>query len=280
MLSSFVTWAHPWEPIFPLYLCLACVAVLYSRGVGRARVRWPRRSAFWSGLALIYLFQLTHYDFYAEHEFFLHRLQQLVLHHLAPLLIVISYPGAALRAGMPLRWRIYWLQPFARSHVVRFFTRIALNPMLVSTVFVASVLVWLIPSVQTVAMLDWRIYRFMNVSMLVSGLTYWWLVLDHRPCPPGRMPVALRVLSPAVTMTPQILAGAFIALSRNDLYPIFTICGRALSMSASVDQQLGGLIIWIPASMIEVVGAMCAMKRWMTLSGNPRISSRTAAIRI
>ena len=277
---SFVSlWLTPWEPFASLMAGMAVAIVLYLRGSRRVRMPPGRQVAFWGGMALIYFFQLSHFDYYAEHEFFLHRLQQLVLHHIAPLLIVLAYPGAALRAGIPLRWRARVLRPLARSQGMRWLARVALNPVLVTIAFIASILVWLVPSMQTMAMLDWRVYRLMNASMLVSGFAYWWLVLDHRPHPPARMAVGLRVISPAITMFPQILAGAFIALSRSDLYPIFSICGRALALGPQADQQLGGLIIWIPAAIVEATAALLAMRRWMWLSGNPRCRKPLVAAR-
>lgn len=269
-MSLVSLWLTPWEPFASLMACMAVAVVLYLRGSRRVRMPAARQAAFWGGMALIYFFQLSHFDYYAEHEFFLHRLQQLVLHHIAPLLIVLAYPGATLRAGIPLHWRARVLRPLARSQGMRWLARVALDPALVTIAFIASILVWLVPSMQTMAMLDWGVYRLMNASMLVSGFAYWWLVLDHRPHPPARMPVGLRVISPAITMFPQILAGAFIALSRSDLYPIFSICGRALALGPRADQQLGGLIIWIPAAMVEATAALLAMRRWMRLSGNPR----------
>jgi putative membrane protein len=155
-----------------------------------------------------------------------------------------------------------------------------LNPAFISAAFVVSVLVWLIPSVQFVSMLDWRIYLFMNASVAVSGLLYWWMVLDHRPSPPSRTRPGLRVLSPIITMTPQILAGAVITFTSRDLYPVFTLCGRAFtSIPPALDQSLGGLIMWVPAALLETIGAMMALRHMMRLSNSqaPRaIAPRSA----
>jgi len=136
------------------------------------------------------------------------------------------------------------------------------------------VLIWLIPSLQTLAMLDWRIYRFMNWTMLISGFAYWSLVLDHRPHPPGRMTAGLRVLSPAITMTPQILAGAIVTFSKADLYPIFEICGRAFTFNVLTGQLIGGVITWVPAALIESVGGLMALRQWLRLSRNGRLPRR------
>jgi len=244
-------------------------AVLFARGSRRIRISFARRAAFWTGLALFYIALHTRLDYYAEHQFFVHRLQHLVLHHLAPLILMAAYPGSALRAGLPLRWRST-LRRWQRSRPARVTAAVVLNPAFISVAFVVSVVFWLIPSVQFVAMLDWRIYTFMNWSVAVSGLLYWWMLLDHRPSPPSRTRPGLRVLSPVITMTPQILVGAIITFSSHDLYPVFTLCGRAFtSLPPALDQSLGGLIMWVPAGVLEAIGAMMALRHVMRLSALP-----------
>ncbi len=270
LMTGVLKWMVPWEFswVFLASFLLACV--LYRRGSRRLQVSFGRRSAFWLGMAMFYLTLHTYFDFYAEHEFFMHRIQQLLLHHLAPLLVIASYPGSVLRAGMPLAWRIRW-RSWRRSRPCRVLAAVLFNPLLATLAFVAFILVWLIPAMQTMAMLDWRVYRFMNWSMVISGMIYWGLVLDHRPRPPGRMTPGLRVLSPGITMAPQILAGAIVTFSRSDLYPIFEICGRAFEFNVLTGQLVGGVIMWIPAAMIESVGGLLAMRQWIRLSRSGRI---------
>jgi putative membrane protein len=259
----------PWEPSYGLVAVFIAVATLFARGSHHVRVSFARRAAFWSGLALLYIALHTKLDYYAEHQFFVHRIQHLVLHHLAPLILMASYPGCVLRAGLPLRWRGA-LRRLQRSRSARAIGAIVLNPGFISLAFVVSVVFWLIPSVQFVAMLDWRIYRFMNWSVTVSGLLYWWMLLDHRPSPPSRTRPGLRVLSPVITMTPQILVGAIITFSSQDLYPVFTLCGRAFtSVPPALDQSLGGLIMWVPAGVLEAIGALMALRHVMRLSTLP-----------
>jgi putative membrane protein len=104
------------------------------------------------------------------------------------------------------------------------------------------------------------------------------MLLDHRPSPPSRTRPGLRVLSPVITMTPQILVGAIITFSSQDLYPIFTLCGRAFtSLPASLDQSLGGLIMWVPAGVLEAIGAMMALRNLMRLSASPRAAAARSA---
>jgi len=274
VIATLLKWAVPWEFswVFLATFLLACV--LYWRGSRRLRVDFSRQLAFWGGMAIIYLSLHTYLDYYAEHEFFMHRLQQLLLHHLAPLLIVTAYPVSVLRAGLPLRWRVHLLRPLQRSWPWRAVLGVLMNPTVATVLFIVFVLIWLIPDLQTLAMLDWRVYRFMNWTMLISGFAYWSLVLDHRPHPPGRMVAGMRVLSPAITMSPQILAGAIVTFSHTDLYPIFEICGRAFTFNVLTGQMVGGLITWVPAALIESVGGLMALRLWLRLSRNGRLPRR------
>ncbi|WP_243039732.1 cytochrome c oxidase assembly protein [Dyella sedimenti] len=271
MMASVLKWIVPWEFSWVFLLAFVACGALYLRGSRRLPVSLGRRLAFWIGMAMIYVSLHTYLDFFFEHEFFMHRIQQIVLHHLAPLLIVASYPGTVLRKGLPLAWRLRLLKPLSRSWPWRAASAVLLNPTVVTILFVAFILLWLIPAMQTLAMLDWRIYRFMNWSMLASGFSYWWLVLDHRPRPPGRMTPGLRVLSPGLTMTPQILAGAIVTFSKTDLYPIFEICGRAFTFNVITAQLVGGVIMWVPAAIIESIGGLLAMRQWLRLSRSGRI---------
>jgi putative membrane protein len=279
VMSSLLRLLEPWEPSFGLVVVFIAAAALFARGSWRRRVSIARQGAFWTGLLLLYFALHTRVDYYAEHQFFVHRLQHLVLHHLAPLLVMSAYPGSVLRAGMPLAWRML-LHHAKRTRAARIAAAVCLNPTFISLAFVVSVVFWLIPSVQFVSMLDWRIYLFMNWSVTVSGLLYWWMLLDHRPCPPSRVRPGLRVLSPVITMTPQILVGAIITFSTRDLYPIFTLCGRALDLTPALDQSLGGLIMWVPAAIIETIGGLMALRHMMRLSELPSrkpLATRRAA---
>jgi putative membrane protein len=273
MHAGVMKWIVPWEFSWVFLVVFLATACLYVAGSQRLRVPMLRKSAFWLGMAIVYISLHTYFDYYAEHEFFMHRIQQVLLHHLAPLLLIASYPGTVLRAGLPFALRVR-LRRMGRTLAWRVVSTCLFNPAFVTAFFVALILVWLIPDMQTLAMLDWRIYRAMNWSMVLSGLAYWWIVLDHRPKPPGRMSPGIRVLSPGITMTPQIVAGAIVTFSKTDLYPIFEICGRAFTLNVLTGQLIGGVIMWVPAAMIESIGGLLALRQWLRLSRSGRLPRR------
>jgi len=269
-----IGWLTPWE-FSPTFLLVFFVGVgLFLRGSFVHRVSVGRHFFFWLGMVLLYLSLHTRLDYYAERMFFIHRLQHLVLHHLGPLLVAASYPGQVMRAGLPMHWR-YRLRDVRRTPWGRAVVGVLTNKYLIPTLFLFFVLIWLVPKIQFYSMLDWRLYRFMNWSVVISGLLYWNLVLDRRPSPPAAMSPGGRILSPIFTMTPQMLVGAILTFSTHDIYPIFDLCGRAIpGISAATDQTLGGLIMWVPAGFVEVTGLMVALATLMRLSGKNRLPNK------
>lgn len=267
-------WLRPWEPSPTLLILFFISIALFIRGTRVHRVGKVRQAFFWAGVAILYLSLHTHLDYYAERMFFIHRAQHLILHHLGPLLIMGAYPGQVMRAGMPMSWRLR-LRDFRVSRAGRITIAVLTNRFLVPLLFVVLVLGFLIPTVQFYSMLDWRLYRFMNWSVVISGFLYWNIILDRRPSPPAALSPGGRVISPIITMVPQMVVGAIITFTEHDLYPIFDLCGRALpGMTAITDQAIGGLTMWVLAGFIEVFGLLFALATLMRLSGKNRLPNK------
>lgn len=267
-------WLQPWE-FSPTLLLLFFVSIcLFVRGCRVHRVGKVRQGFFWAGVVILYLSLHTHLDYYAERMFFIHRIQHLILHHLGPLLIMGAYPGQVMRAGLPMAWRLR-LRDFRATRGGRTIEAVLTNRFLVPLLFVVLVLGFLIPTVQFYSMLDWRLYRFMNWSVVISGFLYWNLILDRRPSPPAALSPGGRVISPIITMVPQMVVGAIITFTEHDLYPIFDLCGRAIpGMTAVTDQAIGGLTMWVLAGFVEVFGLLFALATLMRLSGKNRLPNK------
>ncbi len=269
-----IDWLTPWEFSPTLLLMFFAGGWLFVRGTRVHRVGKVRQAFFWAGMVILYLSLHTRVDYYAERMFFIHRLQHLVLHHLGPLFIMGAYPGQVMRAGLPKAWRLR-LRDFRASGPGRALEAVLTNKIFVPFLFVILVVGFLLPVVQFYSMLDWRLYRLMNWSVVISGFMYWNLILDRRPSPPAAMSPGGRILSPVITMVPQMVVGAVITFTEHDLYPIFDLCGRAIpGMSAVTDQAIGGLTMWVLAGFIEVFGLLFALATMMRLSGKNRLPNK------
>jgi putative membrane protein len=249
----------PWDFSWVEYLSVVLSAWWFLRGVRCSstdeRPALWRQVSFLLGLVLIYAVLQTHFDYMAQHEFFLNRIQHIFMHHLGPFLLALAWPGETLKRGMPLTIRrIFEWPPLVRA------IWYVQQPMLAGLLFVGLVYLFLIPAVHFRAMIDPRLYAVMNWSMVADGILFWLLVLDPRPSPPARCSFAVRMVLPFAVMFPQIAIGAYIAFSPAGLYPYYDLCGRLFpAVTAATDQHTGGIIVWIPAGMMSAIGFMTAL---------------------
>ncbi len=248
-------WA-PWDFSWPEYLGLTLALFWYLRGLDAAPLaeRPPlwRRIAFFAGLGLLYAVLQTRFEYLSQHMFFLNRTQHVAMHHLGPFLIALGMSGATIRRGMPP-----WL---ARAIGHPFFAipiGVLQQPLLAAFLFVGSFYFWLVPDIHFRAMIDPRLYALMNWTMVLDGILFWTLVLDPRPRPAARVSFGTRAALAFGVMFPQIILGAIITFTQSDLYPYYELCGRLYpSIAALYDQHVGGIIMWIPPSMMSIIAVL------------------------
>jgi len=245
--------------VFNPLIFLGCwlTALWYWRGMRRIvperRPGRVRRAFFLAGLAGIYFVLQTHFEYVSQHMFFLNRVQAVTLGMAAPFCIAIGWMGEVLALGAP-----GWVVRAARAAWARL--RWLSHPVPATLVFLASTDVWLIPAVHFAAMLNPLLYAVMNISCLLGGLLFWLMVLDPRPKPEARFGYLVRAATGFLVMFPQIAVSSTIALSNQDLYPFYTLCGRLFpAISATYDQMLGGLIQWIPPGMMNTAALIIGL---------------------
>ncbi len=130
------------------------------------------------------------------------------------------------------------------------------------TLFSGLIGFWLLPSIHFTAMIDWRLYRLMNWSMFINGLIFWALVLHPGPVFSVRLTPGSRIAMMFAVVPPQIVLGALIFFATREIYPIYTICGRAIGgLSAIGDQQIGGIILWIHGAMMSAIGILIVARK-------------------
>ncbi len=267
LLQNIVAFMRPWEFSPTVLLVCAGSAVLYVRGLrcaGRkASPGYWRSAAFFIGLGSVYAFLQTHLDYLSQHMFWVHRLQHLVLHHAGPFLIALSAPMETLSQGTPAWLREGVFVPLWHNPLTQSAYRLVQNPFVAPLLFTGLIAFWLIPSVHFRAMLNLARYDAMNWSMLIDGLLFWRLVVGpEKPAGLNPLGYGARILMLWAIMLPQIAIGAYIALNNSILYTIYGVCGRAWSIAPMTDQNLGGLITWIPAAMMSVIAALVLLRRW------------------
>lgn len=278
MLS--ISWLLPWE-FSPTVLLVCCCAMwAFMRGArnerraGRKVNAW-RQFGFYLGVAFIYVPLQTHFDYLAQHMFWIHRLQHMFLHHLGPMLMALSAPWAVMAAGLPNTWHARVHRVWCDSPLRRVY-RVIQHPLIAATLFVGLIYFWLRPAVHFNAMLNAREYQIMNWSMAIDGLLFWWLMFDPRSREQGaQMHFGPRIPLVLLVILPQAFLGAYLGLHKSTIYDVYAVCGRLWPIDPVTDQQLGGLITWIPSSMMSAVAALILIGRWMH-NDSPRTRRRSA----
>ena len=253
----------PADPLPALLAGYALAALVYARGLWRRRLAGDIAPAlaFYLGLAGLYLWTQTTLDGLGRELFFVHRAQHLVLHHLAPFFIALSLPSAVLAAGLPARLRRALAVRRPPRGLVGAY-RLIQQPWVGGALFVGLIALWLTPAVHHWAMASRAGYWLMNGSMALEGLAFWWFMLDPRPphTAPTTHGIATRIAVLWAVMPPQIVIGATITLSTTGLYPGYSAGERAWGITAAVDQQIGGILTWIPPAMMSVVGTLVILR--------------------
>ncbi len=263
----------PWEFSWPIFLATALTAVWFVRGLkslpkNRHPPSW-RLFCFVLGVASFYIVLQTRIDYYAQHMFFVHRWAHFVLHHAGAFLIALGMSGPVLWAGCP-----DFLKPVVASRPVQATLCFLQHPVMAPFLFVGLLYFWLIPQIHTRVMLDANLYELMNWTMAINGVMFWSLILDGRAKPPARLSHLMRAALILVIELPQMVLGAILSLTERDIYPVYTICGRVLDMTALNDQHYGGLIIWLPGTLTSFAAMIVVL---VTMRLNEEKAEREAA---
>jgi putative membrane protein len=264
LLAFFV----PWEISWPVQLTVWGALLIYWNGLRNSRPEERPGTgsvvAYVIGVALMYLVTQTHFDYWSQYMFFIHRGQHLVLHHLAPFLIALALPAPVLARGIPAVVKAWFGRRRLLAAVWVRSYRALQQPFLASLLFVGLIAFWLTPRIHFDAMLSSELYWVMNWSMALDGLLFWWLMFERgKPGITPRLGYGTRVLLLAAVMVPQIIIGASITFADSVWFDVYSVCGRAWPIDPMTDQLLGGLITWIPAAMMSVIGALIVLRFWI-----------------
>jgi len=266
IMLSVVRYLEPWEFSPTVVAACALPAAAYVRGWLHARrdgepTGFWRPLAFFLGIGLMYAALQTYLDYLSQHMFWVHRLQHLILHHVAPVLLVLSAPLSLMKRGVPPAWQARFLQPLWDNRLAQGLYAFVQHPVIAPLLFVGLIFFWLAPGIHFAAMLDADRYRLMNWSMAVDGVLFWWLMLSPlRAQEHARLGYFLRILILWLVMVPQLLLGSYISMHHTALYDVYDLCGRAWAIDPLADQELGGLITWIPPGMMSVLGILLVLR--------------------
>lgn len=124
----------------------------------------------------------------------------------------------------------------------------------------ATLWAWHAPAAYDLALAHVGVYWAMQISLLASATWFWREVLA-----PDRSPVEALTLVVAGFAQMGML-GALLTFAPAPLYAAHALAPFDWGMSPLADQQLGGLLMWVPAGVpYAVAGGLVARRAWAGL---------------
>jgi cytochrome c2 len=111
------------------------------------------------------------------------------------------------------------------------------------------------------------------VSFLGTALLFWWTVLRRRD---GRLGAPVAVLALFTTAVHTSLLGALLTFSSRVWYPVYLARTAPWGLSPLEDQQVAGLIMWVPAGISYAAAALALLAGWLVESPAERRASRVS----
>ncbi len=241
-----------WRLAVGLPLLLAALA--YRRGLRRAwrragpgrAIRWPEAAAAGAGFLSLALLLALPLHAWGRLRFAPHMLEHQILTVLAAPLLAAGRPGLAYLLALPLRWRRrlgFWLM----RGPGRALRPPALAPGAAWLLHVAILWLWHTPLLFEAALWSEPVHYLQHVTLLLSACLFWTTILPRRPTQAKQ---AIALVSLFTTALQATLLGALLTLSPTLWYPTYA------GPDALVDQQLAGLIMWVPGGLAYVIAAL------------------------
>jgi putative membrane protein len=271
LLAPASAWAHAADAGVAaewwLGLAQLLVLVLYVRGAsalwraaeGHRQVLLRRVLMFAAGWMLLTFALLPPFADLTAESFSLHMVQHEILMVAAAPLLVLGAPLALWTWALPPTWRQLVGRPFQRG-LVRDAWRVVSDPLAASFIHGLAIWVWHAPQLFERAQASFAMHTLQHAAFLFTAILFWWSILRPKPRAHGAIGVA--VLCLFATMLHTGALGVLLTFAQTLWYPASAAELPSLGLTPLEDQQLGGLIMWIPGGFVYVAAALAMGVRW------------------
>jgi putative membrane protein len=276
-------WLHGWSAPPGVVAPLALAAALYAggawrlwrrAGVGRGLSR-AQAAAFAAGCGALAIALLSPLDALTGAYFSWHMAQHMLLIVVASPLLVLGAPEVAFLWALPARWRgaVGRREHALARAVVGAGDGTGRGPVLVLALATGVLWIWHAPLLYALAAAHDGVHTAEHVGFVATSVLFWATVLRVRPR--ERFGNGLRVLYVFAMALQGAILGALLTFAAVPLYASHAAAARALGIDALADQQVAGLIMWVPPGFLYI-GVMGYL--FMTWLAELEARRRTGAI--
>jgi cytochrome c oxidase assembly factor CtaG len=186
----------------------------------------------------------------------MHMIQHLLIIAIAAPLLWLADPFPFSMWGLPAGLRREVGRLLARDSLLRQLLRTISQPGVVWMTFVIILIGWHDPNMYDAALIHPVVHDIEHLTFFFAAMLYWWQVVGAAPHVRRRLSRGVRLGLLLAMVPPMAITGIVIALSTNPIYPYYTTRPRLWGLSAVQDQMISGIIMWIPGSMMYILGAL------------------------
>jgi len=269
-LAAQPAWAHTtqsagWFGETWIVAALCVSSALYAAGAARLMRTAGRGHGeivtailwFVAGSATLAIALTSSLDELGAHLFSAHMVQhELLMLAAAPMLVL----------GRPLATWVWAFSPVHRRMIGSWTKKpfvagpwaVLTHPLSAWLLHAAALWTWHLPRLFEAALFNEGIHALQHTCFLFSALLFWNAVLR-----PGHTPRASALVSVFTTMIHMGALGALLTLSGQIWYPAYGDSSLFWHLTSLEDQQLGGLIMWIPGGLVYFAVGLALSMRWL-----------------
>jgi putative membrane protein len=184
-----------------------------------------------------------------EALFSVHMIQHLLLTLVAAPLLLLSNSMAVLLWGLPRAERTTLGRLVGRPGAVRSALGWLTLPLIAWWLFVGTQWLWHQPTAYQWALKNTWAHYAEHLMFFITAILFWWPVIGAAPLR-SALSFPARLLYVFLAWIPNSVLGAGITLSPGLLFPFYIAPAQPLGIDPHADQQLAGLIMWVPGDAL------------------------------
>lgn len=255
-------WWAAWNFGQPLVMTnLSVLAFLYGFGLARVwskagigkTIRTRQAWLFLAGMVSLVIALFSPVDVYSDEMAWMHMIQHMMLMGVAAPLLVLGTPFLVMLWAFPLSFRRAYGAVKRRVERWRAGRYFLWQPVAMWFLFGLTLWIWHLPVLYEATLYDELFHDFQHFTFVVVSCLFWRVLLD--PVSRLKMGRGMGVIYLFLTSLHATILGVFMTLAPKIWYPFYESRAPRWKLSALEDQQVAGLIMWMPACMIYAVAA-------------------------
>lgn len=227
---------------------------VFARRWGVAGATPLMRNRFLLAMLLLFVALVSPIDTLALVSLTMHMVQHLIMIVAVPPLLILSIPPDVGALAL-------------RNRSVLALAKAIVSPVAAFLIFNAIFVGWHVPANYDLAVRDQQVHVVEHIMFTLGALLSWWPVFSKQPELPRERPGVLMLYLFFMSLPPTII-GALLTFAGFVIYPSYEAVARPWGMSAQADQELAGLLMWLPGGLVYFVVLTVIFFRWFNRPGD------------